>query len=396
MLTHAIAQGLVDGLSTVTLGACVLAISQRPPSLLRPRLGFAFGGAFLLFAARTGANVLDVPTLWLLALVIVCALPLAALLLAEGVLRRHAFWPLKGLVTWGALAMAIGLLLSGGQAPASTYWLGSFVILSLAAVALMLFARNKASLSTQENASVTALIGSGIFLIMASITDFLPPAPLGLSGVGAAAVAFVLGANPSTAKETKNVLMSMLAMVVMAAVSALAFAHSFAVESRDEQIRAGAIILSLLLASDSILGARRRFASRANQDFARALAHADTTSLDNFLNSLADQPLLAGLRIAKGPMLADYDVTPLGAAMKTRPVWTRSILADKTTQIPARARDELGDLMARMDASHAVVIFDTPLQIALLTLPEVGSADSTEINLALFHKLAAASAVGKP
>lgn len=63
MLTHPIAQGLVDGLSTVTLDASVLAIAQRPPSLLRPRLGFAFGGVFLLFAVRTGANVLNMSSL---------------------------------------------------------------------------------------------------------------------------------------------------------------------------------------------------------------------------------------------------------------------------------------------------------------------------------------------
>jgi hypothetical protein len=394
MLTLPIAQGLVDGLSSVTLGVSALTIAQRPPSLLRSRLSFAFGGVFLLFAVRTAANVLDMPSLSLLAQVIVCALPLAALLLAEGVLRRHAFWPLKVFVTFGALAMAAGLLLSGGKAPIATWWLGSFVIMSLAAVALMLFGRDKASLSEQENARVTALIGSGTFLIISSITDFLPPTPLGLSGIGAAVVASVLGANTSTASETRSVMLSILAMVIMAAASALIFAQSVGLENRAEQLRLAAIVLSLLLASSSIPGARHRFASRANHDFARALGDADTSSLDHFLNSLADQPLLAGLRIAKGPMLAEYDADALGAAMKTRAVWTRPILTDKLTQISKRARDELRDLMTRTDASHAVVISNMPLQIALLTLPDIGSADSMEINLALFHKLAAASALG--
>jgi hypothetical protein len=396
MLTHPIAQELVDGLSTVTLFTSVLAIAQRPPSLLRPRLSFAFGGAFLLFAVRTGANALNMPSLSMLALVIVCALPLAALLLAEGLLRRHAFWPLKVVVTLGAVAIAVGLLVSGGTATAATLWVGCFVIPSLAAIALMLLAREKASLSEQENASVKALIGSGLFLIASSVTGFLPQAPLGLSGIGAALVAFVLGANPNAANETRNVMLSVLAMIIMAALSALAMSHSFGLEGRDEQIRLGAIFLSLLLASNSILGVLHRFASRANQDFARALGDADVSSLDNFLNSVADQPLLAGLRIAKGPMLAEYDVKSLAATMKTRAVWTRPILADKAMQISARARDELRDLMTRTDASHAVLVSEMPLRIALLTLPEVGSADSTEINLALFHKLAAASALGQP
>jgi hypothetical protein len=396
MLTLPIAQGLVDGLSSVTLGVSALTIAQRPPSLLRPRLSFAFGGVFLLFAVRTAVIALDMPSLSLLAQIIVCALPLAALLLAEGVLRRHAFWPLKVLVTFGALAMAAALVLSAGKEPMASRWLGSFVILSLAAVALMLFARDRASLSEQENARVAALIGSGSFLIITSITDFLPQASLGLSGIGAAVVASVLGANPSTASETRNVMLSMLAMLIMAAGSALVFARAVGLEDYDEQIRLGAIALSLLLASNSIPSALLRFTGRANHDFTRALGEADTSSLDDFLNSLADQPLLAGLRIAKGAMLAEYDVDALGAAMKTRAVWTRPILADARTQVSKRTRDELGDLMARADASHAVLVSNTPLQIALLTLPDVGAGDSTEINLALFHKLAAASAFGLP
>jgi hypothetical protein len=131
----------------------------------------------------------------------------------------------------------------------------------------------------------------------------------------------------------------------------------------------------------------------AAQSFARALTEADTASLDGFLNSLADQPLLAGLRLAEGAQLAEYDEASLGTALAARPVWTQAVLRDVETPAPARAREELGDLMTRTEATHAVMISRTPLRIALLILPGGSQSDDAETDLALFGKLAAVAAI---
>jgi hypothetical protein len=392
MLTRLAGQELIDGLSAVTLGASVFKIAQRKASsLMRPRLGFAFGGLFVLFLARTAFYVLDWDFLHLLALTVVCALPLAALLLSEGVLRRHAPWTLKVLVTLGAAAMAVLLIARDGRAPAATWWLGSYVIPSLALIVMLLLTRDRASLSRQENASVTALVASGALLTALSVTDFLPQTPVGLSGVGAAGVAFVLGVNPSTRRETLAVLTKVLAMSLVAAAGALAFAPAFGLGSLDEIVGLGAILMSLLLASNALLDLGRRGAERNAQDFARALSLADTTDLDSFLASLADQPLLAGMQLAEGAMLAEYDAKALGDAMASRAVWTGMVLGDKQAEIAMRVRDELGDLMARTEATHAMMVSRTPLRIALLTMPDVGPARDIEVDLALFRKLAALS-----
>jgi hypothetical protein len=109
------------------------------------------------------------------------------------------------------------------------------------------------------------------------------------------------------------------------------------------------------------------------------------------LNSLARQPLLADLRIAEGDMLAEYDAPGLGEAMAARAVWTRVALQDG---VPERAREELGDLLSRSEASHVVMISRAPLRIALLALP--GADPGVEIALALFHKLAAVAARETP
>jgi hypothetical protein len=247
-------------------------------------------------------------------------------------------------------------------------------------------------LSRQENAGLDALAVPGALLAIVAITDFREIVPLGLSGLGATMVAFVIGANPRSRREAQRVLAELLLMGIVAAVSAVAFAGALSLQTPAEEFRIGAVLLALLLATAAVLRASQAGAGLAAQSFARALTEADTASLDGFLNSLADQPLLAGLRLAEGGQLAEYDEASLGTALAMRPVWTQAVLRDAETA-PARAREELGDLMTRTEATHAVMISRTPLRIALLILPGGSQSDDAETDLALFGKLAAIAAV---
>jgi hypothetical protein len=396
MLTRLATQEMVDGLSAVALGASVLVVLQRrSASALRWRLGLALGGLCLFFGVRAASEALGSRGLNLLDLEIVSLLPVAALVLAEGVLRRHAPWMLKALVTAGAVAMTLGLIIIGDCAPVSTSGLAGYVIASMAGFLVLLLARDRSSLSRQENASVGALIAAGVLLTLLSLTDFLPQAPVGLSGVGAAALAFVVGAGPASSGEARRGLTRLLAIVLAAAVCALLFAGPLGLATVIEQVRLAALLLALLLSAAVALSAHQRAMGEAD-GFASALADADTTSLDAFLDSLAGQPLLAGLRIAEGAQLADYDEAGLTAAMAVRAVWSRGALSEAGDATPQRARDELADLMDRADASHAVMISRSPLRIAAFTLPGVGSARETETDLALFHKLAVIASREQP
>jgi len=393
MLDRLPAQALIDALSAAALGASVIVVA-RPGSLspLRPRLAFAFGGLCLFFAARAAAAAWNAHLLWLLIPVVGCLLPFAALVLAEGLLRRHAPAPLKGLVTLGAVAVAIAILATDGRPPATSWVLGGYVVLSLASVTVLLLARDRASLSRQENAAIGALIASGVLLTLLCVTDFLPVAQVGLSGVGAAMVACVLSANPTSSREARRALADVLLICALAAAGGLVLAGMLAISGVAGEVRLGAIVLAALLAVSAILDARRK-TDRSARGFSLALAGADTSSLDAFLGSLADQPLLDGLRLAQGGLLADYDQGALASAMARRAIWTPAALRDSPTPIGTRARDELSDLMARTDATHALLISAAPLRIALLTLPAAGPTDEAAADLALFRKLAAMAAL---
>ncbi len=392
MLDKPAAQTLIDGLAAVALSAAVFVVA-RPgfASALRPRLAFAFGGLCLFFGARAAWAALDSHALGLLSLTVGCTLPVAALLLTEGLLRRHAPTWLKALICVAALAVALAILLTDGRAPASTWVLGLYILSSLTAVTALLLFRDRASLSRQENAGVEALIVFGAILTLLSLTDFLPGAPLGMSGVGAAIVAYALSANPSSSREARLALSNLVVICALTAAGTVPFAIALGMTDLADHVRLGAVVLAALLAVNAVLDARRRI-GRSTRGFALALANADTTSLDAFLASLAGQPLLAGLRLTEGLSLADYDQPALGAAMAPRAVWTPAALRDAQTPIAPRARDELSDLMVRTEATHALLISQEPLRIALLTLPGAGPTDEADADLALFRKLAAVAA----
>jgi hypothetical protein len=390
MLTRLAAQGLVDGLSALTLAGAALGVARRATPL-RPYLVFVFGSLATFFTARAAFEATGWPGPQLVQRLVACVLPVAALLLAEGVLRRHAPRALKLFVSGAALVALATAVFASRQAWPDTM-LAVYVVVALAGTTALLLARDRTSLSRQENAGVSALVAAGLLVTAASATDFIASAPVGLSGVGAASVAFVLAANPASAREARRVIIEFLALALVAAVVAFALARGLALAGPAEMTRLAAVLLAVLLAAAAVVSAVRVRSGHRETEFALALARADTTRLDRFLDGVADQPLLSGLRLAEGTQLSDYDTEGLAAAVAARTVWTPAALG--TAAIAVRAREELADLLARHDATHAVVVSEAPLRIALLTLPDGGAPDAVEAQLALFGKLAATAARG--
>jgi hypothetical protein len=393
MLDRPQAQALVDAFSALTLGASAVVLTGRP-SALRSRLAFALAMLCLFFGARAVFGAFGEPLLEMTSLLVACLLPLAALLLAEGMLRRHAPPALKVLTTAGAAIVGATILFSGGAAPASTWGLGAYVLLSLSAITILLLSRDRASLSRQENVAISALIAGGSMVTAASVTDFLPAAPVGLSGIGAAVVALILVANPTAIRDSVRVLAELAVLAVLATLMACVLTAAEGHAAAVGPARLAAILLSLLLAGDVLVSALGRGGGRFDRRLIHALAGADLADLDRFLESLADQPALADLRMAEGDQLSEYDTTALAAALAGRPVWTPAALA---SQAPlTRPLEQLADLLERTWASHAIMISALPLRIALLTLPEGGSSLDLETDLALFGKLASIASRSRP
>ena len=390
MITRAAAQGLTDGLSAVALAAYVVAAVRRGArSPLERRLVLVFGGLSLFFLFRSVDESFDRPGMAWFSELLAAILPVAGLWLAEGLLRRHSPWWLKTAITVAAGATWASLIMIGGHPPASTWVLGAFIVLSLLALFLLLLTRDRASLSHQENAVVVGFLVAAGSLLVLSLTDFLPSAPLGMSGFGAAALAFIAQARPASASAVRNTLFELFAMAAAGALFAFGLVHMLTLEPPVEALRVVAITIMLIVAVTTVL---RALQERAVHDeakaFRRALARSDTSSLSAFLEGLADQPLFKGLKVAEGDLLADYDAPALLEALTERPVWTRHAMQARQSDASNLGLEELIDLTMRTDASHAVLVSPHPLRIALLVLPEIGAAEDVETDLAIFCKLA--------
>lgn len=101
-------QPLLDGFAAAGLAAYVVVLLvRRAGGPLTPRLVFLFGVMSVFYcvrslAVRTGLPVFEAATYAAISLA-----PLAALLLAEGLLRRHAPRPMK-IAVFAASALALG------------------------------------------------------------------------------------------------------------------------------------------------------------------------------------------------------------------------------------------------------------------------------------------------
>jgi len=395
MLTHAAAQGLSDGLAAVALGARVLTAARRgPASPLHVRLITTFGAMCVFFFCRALADETGNHALVQAARLLACLLPPMGLILIEGAMRRHAPTAVKIGITFGAAALALALAAFGIDWAWWNLLMGSYLTLSLLAGTVLLLTRDRASLSHQENANIDALMVATAGLMLLGLSDFVDELPLGMSGLGAALLVFFALANPHSRHGVRRALIELMFVATIAGIFTAGLGYGLALTQPADLLRFGVVNLVFGIALTTVIAGVRERPGQASHALRAALARSDTSSLAAFLDHLKDQPLLSGLRLAEADLLADYDPGVLGASLSIRPVWTRRDLGDSTLQDPVGGCEQLNDLMARTEASHAALISRTPLRIALLTLPDMGVADGAEIDFALFCKLAALAAKG--
>ena len=396
MLNRTAAQGLIDLLAAIALLGCVVGVVRR--GVLAPlemRVLWAFGGLLVFFCCRGGAELLGQRALYLACALTVCPLIVLGLTLTEGLLRRHAPRWIKALVVLGAITLFVALLASGARPPASAWGLGGGVIAALLAFSLLLALRERASLSPQENAHITALLAAGAALTLLSLTDFLPAAPVGASGAGAALLAFCTRRRVTSAAAAVHAGVDLLLALLLTSAVAPALAWLLGgAPSLAETTRLGIVIFTLLVAFGTTMGALDERLGGEALALRRALAVADTASLDRFLLSLADQPFLRGLRVAEGTLLADYDAASLVETLTRQPLWRRHALLALAG--PTRGQEELADLMTRTDATHACLLSRDPVRVALLTLPEAAADEAADADIALLGRLGAIAAEGRP
>jgi hypothetical protein len=297
---------------------------------------------------------------------------------------------MKRMFLAGALSvMAVALLRPSFLGMEFTIALGALVAGGLAAVALLLFLRDRDSLAPAENAAISAL---GIALLVALpfvAGDFLYAAGQSPWRAGALALlVFVYATARLTATGSGGaaVLTDLALAIFGAAVALLTLVALF---GPPDIVTGGAwllVIFALVLVILIVQALRERDAASGRQAIVASLAAAPAAPFDAFIDGALAAPALSRATVLEGDAFADYDAARLRSAFDDGPV---------TSAAEARAMGVAGEalsaLMETHEATHAVLVGDKPLRILAVNAPGLAAGPHFTTQLTLLHKLAMAS-----
>lgn len=378
---------LVDGFGAIGALAVALVLWRRPRrSTVQNVLLLVFGLSGLFYLCRFLSLATGISAFGALTLVLACALPTAALLLAEILLRRHAPLWIKIIIGGGTVLGILAAVLAGSGIERA-FSLAIYVPCALLLVLGLIVFRRRDSLSPMENSTLNAYARALMATGLLALTDFRIGSPIGLSALGMLGLAYAAAAGANAPKNWLDTIKELS----LAFITALLLTGALLWLSPPESGLSAGSVLAVTIAAILTLSVLLRLRSGGNdqqrRQFDQTLINADTSSLNAFITSVARVAPLEGLVLTQGADLADYDTALLASAFEGKAVihlsslWAAHPLED--------AREQLRDLLVRHNSTHAILIGQQPLQIGLVALGGSAMLDEDERAMALFQKLAA-------
>jgi hypothetical protein len=384
-LMHANLIGIVlNLLALLATGAYVVThLGARYASPVDRRLAALFTVLALLMSVRTLRWWLVMEPLRHLEESLAAFVPLFALLLAEGLLRRHAPTWLKQAICFGGLLFAV-LALARPMAWALpfAYALGAFVSLSLISIALLLALRRRGTLSHAENDAISALSVGLLFALPLGATDFLAAAgvsPIRAGGLGMLFVLLSVARVTAVGGGWRGVLSDAFWALAASGLGFAAFALVFGAPTPLEALNIFTLILALVLTFRSMQHQIEVGRAQVRDSLWRTLATAPTETLDAFLAGLLAAPELQRARLIDGAALQGYDQNALETSFGGGAVLTVA---------EARAHEQISVLFDESESTHVILLAREPMRLLFVNLPSVGAGAETDLQLTLLAKLA--------
>jgi hypothetical protein len=315
--------------------------------------------------------------------VLSAATPLAGLLVAEGLLRRHAPRRLKLAILCGAVVVVVLAIVPGVPA-----FIGSVVELlvvagGFGAVGVFLWTRDRASLSAGENDAVRRVVIAMVLLVPLIATDFRslwPDVPLRFGAVGALVVLFfAFGPGRSTSRER---ILSLLIFLAIAGVFAYGYLSTGQGDDAGRAIRALAVgLCGLIFAAlfSEVLGAR----SERRKPTDPLLA---AYTREQFAGALQQHKLIGNAQI-----MGEDELAPLRHPGFESLIAERSILKRSDAPWGRTTRDEgverAMSLFMTHDATHVMRLSQRPLRLAIFALPQISSDVRAESEIAAAQRI---------
>lgn len=369
-------------------------ITARDPwAPLNRRFLFGLRVLMMLFAGRALFLLTDVQFFRFFILLAASLIPLAVLLLAEGLLRRHAPRWAKLWVGGGTVAFVI----------ASFWWRDSidpprlvglmlFQLSGFALAGYLVLTRDRTSLTGAENRTVERLALSLIVLIPLAAADFLfvvMGLPAQISSLGVLFLCWLTVSLGRSHDRHRGPLLSFLTIVFGAVIAGAVVARMAGLD-RDTTVLTLCVILAAVTVAVLFIEAQALRAEERSQTLLRHVADDRSRDALGFLRGLQAHPSVEGAALINSAQLSDLDQDILKRIFAVRPVLRRS--DPPFTEGPEA--DHIAHLFDLFDVSHILLADDAPLTLVALSMSSLAASPRAELELAAVQRVARLMARG--
>ncbi len=373
------------------LQGVIMARDRSAP--LNRRFLFGLRVLMMLFAGRALFVVTDLQVFRFFILLAAACVPVSVVILAEGMLRRHAPAWVKIWIAGGTTVFAVSALWwSSSIDPARLIGLLLFQISGFAIGGYLVLTRDRASLSAAENKAVERMALSLVVLMPLAAADFLMTylgLPVQISPLGVLFLCWLAVSLARAQVQHRAPLLSFGASVAVAAIAGGVVARMAGL-GRDGTILTLVLVLAAVLVAVLSVEAQSVRAEERSHSLLRHMAEDRSRDALGFLRGLQAHPMVEGAVIIEAPQLAEMDDGVLQHIFRVRPVLRR---ADPPfTDGPEG--DHISHLFARYDASHILLVRQAPLALVALSMPAMSASPRAELELAAVQRMASLMKVG--
>lgn len=393
MTSGVIADSIVNLCGAIGLTVAMVTLHRRDAkSPLTRRLLLALGVIATLFFVRGAAWWSGNASLDRISLIPAALIPLGALIVTEGILRRHAPRQVKIVIVLGDIGLGLGGAL-GLERFATLYFvlLSLFQLAGFATCGWLLAMRDRTTLMASENRSIGRLAIGALIVIPFIATDFqvlAPDIPVRLGALGALlVVTAILIAGGGAETRRQALLMTALRLTSSALLGAAAAFVSPDVDGA-QMMRFGAIAISGVLTIGLMVDALRAYFESQVPGVLDSVAASPARTRDQLIAELARHPIFESARRYRENELAAYGPPMLRDFLSTRRVLRRAEAPwGLTSSDPAVERAV--SLMAANSATHLIILSHDPIDVIVLAVPVISADPATETALALVRRLLA-------
>ena len=391
MTSGLIADSIVDLCGAIGLCVAMMTLYRRDrKSPLTLRLLFALGIIAILLLIRAGAWWTGSGFLDRLSDLPAALIPLGALVVTEGILRRHAPRATKMAVLIGGIVLGLGGMfgLDRFAAPFATA-LFLFQLAGLSVCAWLLATRDRTTLMASENRNIGRLAIGALLVIPFILTDFrslFPDMPVRLGALGALLAVTVMLTEGSGAETRRHGFAMMALRLISSALLGLVAAFISPDVDAAQIMRFSAVAVAGVLTIGMMTDTLRTLFESQESGILNSVATSPAQTRDQLIAELARHPIFESARRYREHDLAQYDPPLLRDFLSSRYVLRRTDAPWRLTPTDPAA-ERVVSLLTANSATHLIVLAHDPIDVIALAVPVISADPATETALSLVQRL---------